>query len=124
MTTKRERDRRLALVERTIHEHGWSMRVQIALAAQIGVTRRTIQQYKSDLVEQQRRDLEDDRPTIRAEFLTRLRGHQQRAAETGKTGALSSMMALEADIVGIRDRTGRSDAEQHVVEIRVNAVET
>ena len=46
---RQERERRLAIVEKAIHEHGWSMRLEAALAQRIGVTTRAIRQYRKDV---------------------------------------------------------------------------
>ena len=122
MTTQKEKARRLAIVEQAIQERGWSLRLQEALAKKFGVNQRTIRKYKADLIELMKTELGEDRETVRGEFLTRLRGHQRTAADRGKDGAVSSMLALEADLVGLRDRGGNDG--KHVVEIRVNTVPT
>ena len=102
MTTKNERYRRIALVERAIGEKGWSLQLKRALAGEFGVTTRTIETYKSELVEGYRKELDaDEWETQRAEFLGRLRGHQRVALATGRLGPLASMLGLESRIMGV-----------------------
>ena len=60
MTTKNERYRRIALLERAIAERGWSLQLKRAMAAEFGVTQRTIDNYKADLVDCYRKQLEGD----------------------------------------------------------------
>lgn len=107
MTTKDERYRRIALLERAIAEGGWSLQLKRALAAEFGVTPRTIESYKADLVAGYRKELDaDEWETQRAEFLGRLRGHQRVALAQGKLGPLASMLGLESRIVGIDGPSG------------------
>lgn len=47
----------------------------------------------------------------RAEFLTRLRGHQRAALETSKLGPLAAMMTLEQRIVGLDQPPPKRDDE-------------
>lgn len=107
MTTKDERYRRIALLERAIAEGGWSLQLKRALAAEFGVAPRTIESYKADLVAGYRKELDaDEWETQRAEFLGRLRGHQRVALAQGKLGPLSAMLNLESRIVGIDGPSG------------------
>lgn len=117
MTTRIERDRRLAVVEKAIHDHGWTLRVQTALAAQLGVTRRTVQKYKASLADEMRRELAEPRADVRANFLVRLRGHQLSAAARSRDGALASMLSLEADILGLKGQ--RDEVEPQPVRVEL-----
>ena len=101
MTTKAERDRRLAVLERAIAERGWSLQLKRALAVEFGVTTRTMDRYKSDLVDEYREELEGEPlEARRAEFVGRLRGHQRTCLATGRMGPLAAMLALESRITG------------------------
>jgi hypothetical protein len=102
VTTKSERYRRIALLERAISERGWSLQLKRAMAAEFGVTQRTIDNYKADLVNCYRRELEGEEwEAQRAEFILRLRGHQRVALAQGKLGPLAAMLGLESRIVGV-----------------------
>jgi hypothetical protein len=102
--TKEERERRVALVERTIHDKGWSRTVERALAAHLGVTTRTIRRYKDDVEAAVRKEGDRDRRAIRASLLVRLRGYQQAAKDANRFGPLASMIGIEARMLGVLDR--------------------
>ena len=102
MTTKTERYRRIALLERAIAEKGWSLQMKRALAAEFGVTTRTIETYKSELVAGYQKEMsEADWESQRADFIGRLRGHQRVALQQGKLGPLAAMLNLEGRIIGV-----------------------
>ena len=102
MTTKEERYRRIAILERAISERGWSLQIKRAMASEFGVTVRTIDRYREDLISEYRRELAgEDYEHRRAEFLGRLRGHQRAALASGRLGPLASMMSLESKVVGL-----------------------
>ena len=83
--SKQERECRVALVQQRIGERGWSMRVMRDLAKEIGVTSRTIRAYRAEVIDSLRKEItEADREQMRAEFLDRLKGHQQQALTDGK----------------------------------------
>ena len=106
MTTKNERYRRIALLERAIAESGWSLQLKRALAAEFGVTTRTIETYKSELIAGYQKELGDaDWESQRADFLGRLRGHQRVALAQGKLGPLAAMLNLESRIIGVEGTT-------------------
>ena len=95
---------RLDAVESAMIECGWTMNVERKLAKQLGVTRTTIRRIRAKLV----KDLASrvrmgDRNEERADFLQRLRAHQQRAEAEGAHGPVSGMLALEARIMGIEE---------------------
>ena len=100
-TSKTERYRRIAVLERAIGERGWSLQLKRALSAEFGVSVRTVDRYKADLVDVYREEL-DGEPLEhrRSEFLGRLRGHQRACLATGRMGPLASMLHLEARITG------------------------
>jgi len=101
LTTKAERYRRIAVLERAIAERGWSLQLKRALAAEFGVTPRTVDRYRVDLVDVYRQELEGTELEFRrAEFIGRLRGHQRACLTTGRMGPLASMLNLEARITG------------------------
>lgn len=115
MTTKDERYRRIALLERAISERGWSLQLERLMAAEFNVARRTIRAYREDIVKCYRKELDGrELDDARAEFLVRLRGHQRTALTSGRHGPLASMMSLEMRVLGI-DRpdaaTGPSSVE-------------
>jgi AraC-like DNA-binding protein len=101
MTTKDERERRLAVVEKAIHRLGWSLTLEAALAQQIGVSRRTIRRYRFDVESIVRREIGQERRLLRASLLVRVRGHQQAAREAERFGPLASMLGLEARMTGV-----------------------
>ena len=101
MTTKDERERRLAIVEETIHQHGWSLSVEAALAKRLGVSRRTVRRYRFDVESIVRKELEQERRLLRASLLVRIRGHQKAAREAERFGPLASMINLEARMTGV-----------------------
>ena len=112
--TKKERRRRLDLVERTMTEAGWSGRIVRALAAQLDVDQRTIYRYRDEVLD----DIEKayrgiDRPRARAEFVSRLRDHQAHARSIGSMGSVSGMMGIEARVLGIDRPLEEVDAEDH-----------
>jgi hypothetical protein len=101
LTTKVERDRRVAVLERAIAERGWSLQLKRAMAGEFGVSPRTIDRYRDELVAGYRKELDGEELDFRrAEFLGRLRGHQRTCLATGRMGPLSSMLNLEARITG------------------------
>lgn len=112
MTTKEERYRRIAILERAISERGWSLQIKRAMANEFGVTVRTIDRYRDDLINEYRRELEGESyEQRRAEFLGRLRGHQRSALSTGRLGPLAAMMGLEAKICALDTPNAIPEAE-------------
>jgi hypothetical protein len=101
MTTKEERERRLAEVEKAIHRHGWSMALEATLSQQIGVSRRTIRRYRFDVESIVRKEIAQERRLLRASLLVRIRGHQQAARDAERFGPLASMLGLEARMTGV-----------------------
>lgn len=101
MTTKDERERRLAVVEKAIHRHGWSLTLEAALARQLEVSRRTVRRYRFDVESIVRREIGQERRLLRASLLVRVRGHQQAAREAERFGPLASMLGLEARMTGV-----------------------
>ena len=123
MTTKAERYRRIALLERAISERGWSLQLERVMAAEFGVNRRTVRRYREDLIQGYRRELEgQELEDARAEFVGRLRGHQRTALAAGRLGPLASMLNLEMRILGI-DRTDSTSGPSSVeVVLRIPEV--
>ena len=111
--SKQERECRVALVQQRIGERGWSMRVMRDLAKEIGVTSRTIRAYRAEVIESLRKEItEADREQMRAEFLDRLKGHQQQALIDGKYGPLAAMLSIETRITGMEaPQITRTDQE-------------
>ena len=111
--SKQERECRVALVQQRIGERGWSMRVMRDLAKEIGVTSRTIRAYRAEVIESLRKEItEADRGQMRAEFLDRLKGHQQQALTDGKYGPLAAMLSIETRITGMEaPQITRTDQE-------------
>ena len=101
MTTKDERERRLAVVEKAIHRHGWSLTLEAALARQLEVSRRTVRRYRFDVESIVRKEIAQERRLLRASLLVRVRGHQQAAREAERFGPLASMLGLEARMTGV-----------------------
>lgn len=119
-STKQEREGRLALVQERIGERGWSMQVMRDLAKEIGVTSRTIRQYRTEVIESLRKEItEADRDQIRAEFLDRLKGHQRQALTDGKFGPLAAMLSLEARLCGVFDEDSGEDRRDIRVVLNV-----
>jgi hypothetical protein len=102
VTKKDERYRRISVLEQAIAERGWSLQLKRAVAREFGVTTRTVDRYKAELIRVYRRELEgDELEAQRADFIGRLRGHQRACLSTGRMGPLASMMSLEARILGV-----------------------
>jgi len=99
---KREIRRRLSIVERSMTEIGWSVRLAEQLAEQLGVSKRTIYRYRSEVLEElanayRGADVEEER----SEFVVRLHAHQRAALKAGKFGPLAAMMSIEAKVRGL-----------------------
>ena len=111
--SKQERECRVALVQQRIGERGWSMRVMRDLAKEIGVTSRTIRAYRAEVIDSLRKEItEADREQMRAEFLDRLKWHQQQALIDGKYGPLAAMLSIETRITGMEaPQITRTDQE-------------
>lgn len=117
--TMSEIRRRLNLVERAIHERGWSTALARELAEQLGVDVRSVYRYRSQVLEDIKEAISvEDRETQRAEFVDRVRRYQSIAREDRAWGALSSMLNCEAKVLGIEapqkheHTIGRSQAMQ------------
>lgn len=94
--------RRMAVVQKTIGDRGWSLMVQRALAAEFGVHMDTVQGYRRRLIDGMRVELDErTREEKQAEFIERLQGHQRAALDAGRLGPLAAMMNLESKIVGV-----------------------
>jgi hypothetical protein len=94
--------RRLDLVERTMAEVGWSGRIARALADQMGVSKRSVYKYRQQVMADLAEAYKSEDPRHdRAEFLSRLRSFQTKAAAKGAFGSLASMMNVEARVLGI-----------------------
>ncbi len=103
--------RRLDLVERTMAEVGWSGRIARALADQMGVSKRSVYKYRQQVMADLAEAYKSEDPRHdRAEFLSRLRSFQTKAAAKGAFGSLASMMNVEARVLGI---------EKSQVDVRV-----
>jgi hypothetical protein len=123
MTTKEERYRRIAILERAISERGWSLQIKRAMASEFNVTVRTIDRYREDLIGEYRRELEGESyERRRAEFLGRLRGHQRAALASGRLGPLASMMSLESKVVGLDISPSEESVGSVQVVLRVPGV--
>ncbi len=100
--TNEEKRRRLNLVERAMQERGWSTGMARALARQMGVTYQTIYRYRAQVLEEIRDSVQyEDRDTARAEFVDKVRRYQISARDGEAWGALSSMLNVEARVLGI-----------------------
>ena len=99
--------RRMAVVQKTIGDRGWSLMVQRALAAEFGVSMQTISNYRKRLIDGMKIELDErTREEKQAEFLERLQGHQRAALAAGRLGPLAAMMNLESKIVGVEAPVG------------------
>jgi len=120
LTTKAEKYRRVALLERAIAERGWSLQLERAMASEFGVTTRTVRSYREEIVQCYRKELEgQELDDTRAEFLVRLRGHQRTALTSGRHGPLASMMSLEMRVLGIDRPEAASGPSSVEVILRV-----
>lgn len=98
----REYRDRLSIVQRAMEEFGWSPRVKYKLAAQFGVSVRTVYEMRRKVLDEMVDDYQDvDFFARRAEFLNRLSMHQRSAANKSAFGPLSSMLGIEAKVVGL-----------------------
>ena len=123
--TQDEKQRRLGLVEHAISEHGWSIQLKRKLAAEIGVTTRTIDKYRCEVVEGYRKELDDHELDLqRSEFLCRLRGHQRTALGSGRLGPLAAMMNIETKILGLDRAAVESGPSSVEVVLRVPGFES
>lgn len=95
--------RRLRMVERVMQEHGWSLTVVQRLAAELGVSERTVRRYRATVVRDLAEDPEGDPAEHRGDFLLRLRHYQREAASSGNWGSVASMMRIEASVTGITE---------------------
>lgn len=122
--TREEKDRRLAIVEEAISRRGWSMQIERALAREFGVSSRTIRNYRREVVEGYRKEMNgEELDAQRAEFIGRLRGHQRLALETGRLGPLASMMGLESRVLGLDKEAAEGGPGAVEVILRVPDVE-
>jgi len=112
--------RRLAIVQKTIGDRGWSLMVQRALAAEFGVSGQTIQNYRRRLIDGMKIELDErSREEKQAEFIERLQGHQRAALAAGRLGPLAAMMNLESKIVGVEVPSGQSTVGSVEVVLKV-----
>lgn len=117
-TTKKQRKERLDEIEKTMAEVGWSPRIIRDLADKWGCTTRTVYSYRKEVLE----DLAacfrgETKKQDRAEFVTRLRERQRLALTDGSWGSVSSMMGIEAKVLGIED-TGSAESSETLVVVR------
>ena len=107
----REYRERLGIVQRAMEEYGWSPRVKSKLAAQFGVSVRTVYEMRRKVLDEMVDDHRDvDFFARRAEFLNRLSMHQRNAAQSNAFGPLSSMLGIEAKVAGL-DKPNEHGAE-------------
>ena len=112
--------RRLAVVQKTIGDRGWSLMVQRALAAEFGISMQTISNYRKRLIDGMKIELDErTREEKQAEFLERLQGHQRAALAAGRLGPLAAMMNLESKIVGVETPVGADLGGSVEVVLRV-----
>lgn len=99
---REEMRRRLDLVERTIQERGWSGRVCRGLAEHLGVTQRTIREYRQRVLEDIAQGYRGiDRDLARGEFLLRVREHMSEAKRAGRFGPVAAMLNIEGRTLGV-----------------------
>ena len=105
--------RRMDAVEAAMERFGWTMSLERKLAEQLGISRRSVRRYReriaTDLAVRVRMG---DRETERADFLVRLRAHQQRAEAAGAHGPVAGMRNLEARILGLDETTLRMESHE------------
>ena len=112
--------RRLAIVQKTIGDRGWSLMVQRALAAEFGVCMETVGRYRRRLIDGMKIELDErTREEKQAEFIERLQGHQRAALAAGRLGPLAAMMNLESKIVGVEVPSGQSTVGSVEVVLKV-----
>ena len=112
--------RRMAVVQKTIGDRGWSLMVQRALAAEFGVHMDTVQSYRRRLIDGMKIELDErSREEKQAEFIERLQGHQRAALAAGRLGPLAAMMNLESKIVGVEVPSGQSTVGSVEVVLKV-----
>jgi len=103
---------RLAAVQQRIGDRGWSMQIAIDLAAELGVTTRTVYEYREKIIQRGKTELSArDLEERRSEFLERLRGHCRAALDAGKHGPAAAMLNLEQRIVGLDQPPPKQDDE-------------
>ena len=118
--TAEELVRRMAVVQKTIGDRGWSLIVQRALAAEFDVSMQTISNYRKRLIDGMKIELDErSREEKQAEFVERLQGHQRAALAAGRLGPLAAMMNLESKIVGVEVPSGQSTVGSVEVVLKV-----
>ena len=114
--TKKERRVRLDVVEETMAKVGWNPRIVRDLADRFGVTERTIYNYRRDVLEELAECYRgENRRQDRAEFVAMLRERQVKAMGEGSWGSVSSMMGIEAKVMGLEDSSAAGASETVVV---------
>lgn len=94
--------RRLDLVERTIQDRGWSGRVCRGLAEHLGVSQRTVRDYRQRVLEDIAQGYRGiDRELARGEFLLRVRENMSEAKKAGRFGPVAAMLNIEGRTLGI-----------------------
>lgn len=102
MASKDERKRRMGVIEKTMQDVGWSGRIVRALAKEFKCTERTVYRMREEVLEDLAKGYRGmDVEKSRAEFMARLRSHQQAAKTAGQFGPLGSMMSIEAKVRGL-----------------------
>ena len=111
MVNKSEFERRLSVVEERIGQFGWSLATKRMIAAELGVSGTTVDNYRRKLIELLKEELTgQDWGDRRSEFVGRLRGHQKIALLSGKYGPLAAMLNLEAKICGVEREERAQDS--------------
>jgi len=88
------------------------MQIAIDLAAELGVTTRTVYEYREKIIQRGKTELSArDLEERRSEFLERLRGHCRAALDAGKHGPAAAMLNLEQRIVGLDQPPPKQDDE-------------
>jgi len=86
------------------------MQIALDLAAELGVTTRTVYEYREKIIQRGKTELSArDLEERRSEFLERLRGHCRAALDAGKHGPAAAMLNLEQRIVGLDQPPPKQD---------------
>jgi len=99
--TQREKREKLAHVERTIAERGWSPRIVSEIADQFGVCNRTVYKWRLQVLEEiadNQRGI--DRELARAEYLIRVQDHTRAARDAESFGPVASLLRIEGTVTG------------------------
>lgn len=103
-------------IEDVLSERGWSMKIESELAKEFGLSGRQVRVLRKKTVERIREDAARPKEDRVVEFLKRVRSGQDLARTAKRYSPLSSMLAIEAKVLGAYE------AQEFRADINVNIV--